>query len=47
VLGACDGDLGLGRIIATVAGLLDADEQALSAELVPQLRRLVVDGFLL
>ena len=47
VLGACDGDLSLGQIIATVAGLLQADEHALRAELVPQLRRLVVDGFLL
>jgi hypothetical protein len=47
VLGACDGELGLGQIIATVAGLLDAGEPALRAELVPQLRRLVVDGFLL
>jgi hypothetical protein len=47
VLGACDGELSLGQIIATVAGLLDADEPALRAELVPQLRRLVVDGFLL
>ena len=46
VLGACDGDLGLGQIVASVAALLEVDAAALTAETVPQVRRLVVDGFL-
>lgn len=47
VLGACDGDLSLAVLIDSVAGLVGADPDALRAELVPRLRELVVDGFLL
>ncbi|WP_375431066.1 methyltransferase [uncultured Friedmanniella sp.] len=47
VLGACDGDLDLATLISSVAGLLDADPAALTAELLPRIRPLVVDGFLL
>jgi hypothetical protein len=46
VVGACDGDLPLGVLIDSVAGLLDVDPVALSADLVPRIRRLVVEGFL-
>lgn len=47
VLGACDGELSLAQIVASVAGLLDLAPAALAAEVVPEVRRLVVDGFLL
>jgi methylase of polypeptide subunit release factors len=46
VVGACDGDLPLGLLIDSVAGLLEVDSAALSADLVPRVRRLVVEGFL-
>ncbi|WP_105035923.1 DUF7059 domain-containing protein [Cryobacterium aureum] len=46
LVGACDGDLAVGAIIGALAQLLDADEQALSAELLPRVRELLVDGFL-
>ncbi|SDR73945.1 Methyltransferase small domain-containing protein [Friedmanniella luteola] len=46
VLGACDGDLPLGTVVTTVAGLLGVDAADLTAEVVPAVRRLVVDGFL-
>lgn len=46
VLGACDGELALGTVVATVAGLLEVDAGALVAEVVPAVRQLVVDGFL-
>ncbi len=46
VLGACDGDLPLGRLIATVAGLLEVDADQLTAEILPRVRVAVVDGFL-
>lgn len=45
-LGACDGELPLGVIINAVAQLLEADAEALRAELVGRIRPLVVDGFL-
>jgi len=44
VVGACDGDLPLGSILAAVATLLEADKGALSAELLPELRDLLVAG---
>lgn len=47
VLGACDGDLTLSQIIGGVALLLDVDAAALTEEIVPTVRRLVVDGLLL
>ncbi|GAA1426310.1 class I SAM-dependent methyltransferase [Microlunatus lacustris] len=46
VLGACDGDLPLGAVVASVAGLLDVDAAVLTGEVVPAVRQLVVDGFL-
>lgn len=46
VLGACDGELGLDRIVASVAGLLEVDPALLAAEVVPRTRVLVVDGLL-
>lgn len=46
VVGACDGDLELGRIIAAVASLLSVDAAGLAAELVPTIRELIMDGFL-
>ncbi|WP_104081936.1 methyltransferase [Cryobacterium sp. Y11] len=46
LVGACDGDLAVGAIIGALAQLLDADEESLTAELLPQVRALLVDGFL-
>ncbi|TFC73528.1 methyltransferase domain-containing protein [Cryobacterium sp. TMS1-20-1] len=46
LVGACDGDLAVGAIIGALAQLLDADEPALAAELLPKVRALLVDGFL-
>ena len=46
ILGACDGDLPLVTVIDTVAVILHADAAALTAEVVPEVRRLVLDGFL-
>jgi hypothetical protein len=46
VVGACDGELPLGLLIDSVAGLLDVDAPALRADLVPRIRRLLMDGFL-
>ncbi|SEP64016.1 DUF7059 domain-containing protein [Microlunatus flavus] len=47
VLGACDGDLPLGTLVDTVAGLLDVDGDDLARELVERVRTLAVDGVLL
>jgi hypothetical protein len=46
LIGACDGDLAVGAIIGALAQLLDVDETALAAELLPNLRGLLDDGFL-
>ncbi|MET0692503.1 MAG: methyltransferase [Propionibacteriaceae bacterium] len=46
ILGACDGDLPLGLIIESVAGILGVDAVPLTAEVLPRIRSLVVDGFL-
>lgn len=46
IVGACDGELSLGSIISAVASLLEIDEAALVAELVPQVRELIVAGLL-
>jgi SAM-dependent methyltransferase len=45
-VGASDGELTAGSIIAAIAQLLEVDEDALGAELIPVVRALVVDGFL-
>ena len=47
VVGACDGTLSLGTICTAVAELLDVDATALTAELIPELRELVLVGLLL
>lgn len=47
LVGACDGELSVGAIIGALSDLLDADEAALRAELLPRLRELLDDGFLL
>ncbi len=46
VLGASDGDLTAGQIIAAVADILAVDAHALADELTPRLRELVRDGWL-
>ena len=46
VVGACDGELELGAICAAVAHLLDVDAAALTAEVLPQIRELVLVGML-
>ncbi|PFG17752.1 methyltransferase family protein [Propionicimonas paludicola] len=46
VVGACDGELPLGALVAAVAGLLDEDGQTLANELLPTLRELVSLGYL-
>ena len=46
VLGACDGELSLGRITVSVAALLGVPAAALTAEVLPRVRDLVLDGFL-
>lgn len=46
VVGTCDGELRLGQIIDATAGLLAVDPTELTAELLPRVRELVVDGFL-
>ncbi|MDR1808058.1 MAG: class I SAM-dependent methyltransferase [Propionibacteriaceae bacterium] len=46
VLGACDGELPLGALVAAVASLTGDDPAALAARLLPQLRRLVAESWL-
>lgn len=46
LIGACDGELSVGAICAALAQLLEVDEVALTAELVPAVRELVLDGIL-
>jgi methylase of polypeptide subunit release factors len=46
LVGACDGDLSVRAIAAAIAQLLDVDEVALSADLMPSIRELVTTGFL-
>lgn len=45
VLGACDGDLTLGEILAAVAQLLDVPTSDLVADVLPRLRPLVADAW--
>jgi methylase of polypeptide subunit release factors len=47
VVGACDGTLTVGAICGAVADILEVDATELSAEVIPQLRELVLDGLLL
>jgi methylase of polypeptide subunit release factors len=46
-VGAADGELTVGQIVGAIAQLTGVDEAALSADLVPRLRDLVLDGLLL
>ncbi|MFD1715928.1 methyltransferase [Amnibacterium flavum] len=46
-VGACDGELAVGQIIAAIASLLEADESELRAELLPRIRSLLDDAMLL
>ncbi|GAB3615527.1 methyltransferase [Okibacterium endophyticum] len=47
LVGACDGELALGAILGALAELLAVDEAALRADLLPRVRELIDDGFLL
>lgn len=47
LVGACDGELSVGAIVAALAQLLEVDERALRADLLPATRSLLVDRFLL
>ncbi|MFW6597733.1 DUF7059 domain-containing protein [Propionibacteriaceae bacterium Y2011] len=47
VVGACDGELAVGQLIAAVAGLLDEDETAVTHRLLPRLRELISYGMLI
>ncbi|WIB79307.1 methyltransferase [Curtobacterium sp. MCPF17_002] len=46
-VGACDGDLSVAAIIGAIAQITGADERALTADLLPRARDLVLDGLLL
>lgn len=46
VVGASDGELSVGAICAAVAQLLDVDAAALEAEVLPEIRELILTGFL-
>jgi methylase of polypeptide subunit release factors len=46
IVGACDGDLPLGAIVAAVADLLEVDAGALRAAMLPAARELLADGIL-
>lgn len=46
VVGACDGELTVGQISAAVAELMQVDAGELTAEVLPELRELVLTGFL-
>ncbi|MFD1721785.1 DUF7059 domain-containing protein [Amnibacterium endophyticum] len=46
VVGACDGELPVGRLVAAVAELLDADPGTTTAAVLPVVRELLVEGFL-
>jgi hypothetical protein len=46
VLGACDGELRLDQIVGGVASILEVDPTALAAEILPDIRQLIVDNLL-
>jgi hypothetical protein len=46
LVGACDGELSLGQILAALAQLLEQDEHELLSTSLPVVRELVVEGFL-
>lgn len=45
-VGACDGELTLGQVMAGLAVVLDQPADAVAAEVLPAMRGLVLDGFL-
>ncbi|MEA9987156.1 MULTISPECIES: DUF7059 domain-containing protein [Subtercola] len=47
LVGACDGDLTIGQICGAIAHLLEVDEASLVADVLPRMRSLIDDGFLL
>ncbi|MEA5119067.1 MAG: methyltransferase [Propionicimonas sp.] len=47
VVGACDGDLPLGVLLAATASVLEVDPDALTADVLRRLRPLIADGFLI
>jgi len=47
LVGACDGELAVGAICGALAELLEVSERDLTAELLPRVRELLDDGFLL
>ncbi|SDH49869.1 Methyltransferase small domain-containing protein [Leifsonia sp. 98AMF] len=46
LVGACDGELSVAAIVAALAQLLEVDDDALLADLLPAVRGMLVDGFL-
>jgi len=46
LVGACDGELSVGQIVAAIASIFEVSGAELSAELLPAVRNLVRDGFL-
>jgi methylase of polypeptide subunit release factors len=46
LVGACDGDLSVGQLLGGLGAVLEVPVDDLRAELVPQVRELVADGFL-
>jgi methylase of polypeptide subunit release factors len=46
LVGACDGDLPVGALVAAIAELLEVDPGDLSADLLPRVRELLFTGFL-
>ena len=46
LVGASDGELSVGQILAALAQLLEVDKQALTASVLPAIRALIDDGFL-
>ncbi|HLT68197.1 MAG TPA: SAM-dependent methyltransferase, partial [Microbacterium sp.] len=46
LVGACDGELTIGQILGALAQLLEVDERALTASVLPAVRALIDDGFL-
>ncbi|WP_072313634.1 DUF7059 domain-containing protein [Agrococcus sp. Marseille-P2731] len=46
LVGACDGELAIGQLVAAIAGLLEVDGDVLGADLLPRVRELLVTGFL-
>jgi methylase of polypeptide subunit release factors len=46
LVGACDGDLDVGSLVAAVAQLMEVDAGALRADILPRVRELAFTGFL-